>query len=416
MSDGNAQKYEAELQRALAERRRRFEGLRSKEPPQASVCNDCGKPLTFATDVCRVSGMLHNRGKGTIIGGLVTSSRFIDSSSLLKAIDKTRVRWEKNRTNLVLVDQTSINIFQTFCRTCGWCVQRYALLYGRYDNATKTVEVHAIYEPKQHGDARTFHFEKDENIRTVDMVAEGLELRRVGAICTHPKRDSNAVVLTAREMLLCAREQSIFGDECVLLTVYHDDVEDRTHCSAWQVSTQAIELYRNGFLSESNGARGPDDEPATTDEQTMWEREARLCSEIELEVAETVKDDKGGCRSVIKKMHHEIDVTWFVSYIGIKEFDSNVVRNLFVRLSRPGMDPPTYENLKIYLDDPKRRDMRRLEKYADFHVLVFLACTALSEEQIRRVTGAIIHKKSEANADEVLKTVDLLLAEFSGTY
>ncbi|EPY35569.1 nuclear protein localization protein 4 [Strigomonas culicis] len=314
----------------------------------------------------------------------------------MAAIDSTRVRWAASRTSLVRADAESLNIFQTFVQQMDGKVNRYGILYGLYKAEEKIIEAHAVYEPEQIGNEYAFLEQKDPFLDTVDAVAAGLGLRRVGVVCTHPPRDNDVMLLNSRELLLCAREQSCFGDECVLLTIAKNDKEGGVlECQAWQASPQCVHLYRLGVLHEraprrrpATGAATAAASPYNVDEEEEAEgiaqrsahlqnpEEARLVySEVELEVAEEKTDAAGHRHFVSKLPSHTVDTRWFTSYVAVEQFQSSIVRGLFLRRNRPAMAPPTMANLRNYMKDPKRQKDSFAEKLADFHVLVFLAET-----------------------------------------
>lgn len=221
-----------------------------------AMCPDCGEP-TYKSKLCASTGQYHDMDKKKIIGASVVQGRVINSSQLMEAIECSRVKWVPSRTQLVKTDTQSLNIFQSFVMGMDWKLQRYGILYGTYDADSHVIEAHAIYEPEQVGNAYTFDYTStpDPRIEKVDTLAGYLGLRRVGCVCTHPPRDPDTIVLSAREMLLCAREQSRFGDECVLLTMAPNMQEDGVvECQAWQVSPQCVNLYRMGMLHETREA------------------------------------------------------------------------------------------------------------------------------------------------------------------
>ncbi|KAH9599490.1 Nuclear pore localization protein NPL4 [Trypanosoma melophagium] len=396
---------EVSLQSLRREWAERYKTLSAAEKPHVTPCPDCGEP-PYVKPVCPETGVFHERERHTIVGGEMVRSNVVESSALMAAIDRSRVRWVASRTQLVRADAVALNLFQSFVRQLDWTLQRYGILYGTYDAALATVEVHAIYEPEQHGDSRAFHFLDDPRIRRVDRLAELLGLRRVGAVCTHPARNVEDMVLSAREMLLCAREQSRFGDECVLLTMSPNVDTGRIECQAWQTSPQAVHFYRLGVLSEknninknnhhtnnnhNNNAGSGDDDPA--DGKYVY-------SSIPLEVAQQETDEKGHMRVVTRAPSQEIDTRWFTSYVAVQQFESSVVRNLFMRISRPGMEPPTLANLRNYMEDPKRRNATLLEKLADFHVLLFLADGVFSlEDDMPVIIGAMRKERPAEDAE-----------------
>ncbi|CCW70932.1 unnamed protein product [Phytomonas sp. Hart1] len=405
MSDG--------IRELAEERRRRFQQLRDTERPHSTPCPDCAQP-TYLTELCPQTGRFHGLEHQTLVGGDFVRGKIISSSALMGAIERTRVKWVPSRTQLVKADAASLNIFQSFAAQVGWNLQRYGILYGLYDPIGAVIEVHAVYEPEQHGNRFTFEMIPDPRLPRVDQIASGLGLRRVGAICTHPPRDPEKIVMSARELLLSAREQSLYGDECVLLTIAPNLTDGMVECQAWQTSPQCVHLFRVGFLDEpstpssfsfSEGGSAPSSRlsssttgqpPASagsTERQNppshsnpnngntgnnSVNNEGVIASKVPLEVAQEDTDGRGHRRCVTKEPCTRVDTRWFTSYIAVQQFTSEVVRGAFMRISRPGMPPPTFQNLKNYMNDPKRRNDSFAEKIADFHVLIFLS-TVFSE-------------------------------------
>ncbi|KPI87250.1 hypothetical protein ABL78_3645 [Leptomonas seymouri] len=421
------------LRQLREEQRRRFESAKnSGSVPEVKKCNACHQP-TYSAVVCPVSGHYHNLDRKRLIGGSMVDTNFISSAALMTAIDQTRVRWAPSTTQLVKVDAQSINIFQSFLAQVEWSLQRYGILYGTYDSASQTIEVHAVYEPEQHGNAFTFEVTPDPHLDRVDQVAKELGLRRVGVACTHSIRNTDEMLLNFRELLLCAREQSRFGDECVLLTVGPSatsstaEADERSTapgespasagvlsggagnanapafvvaCQAWQTSAQCVQLYRLDVLRES-----PLGEAAL---QTVEQARSVHCT-IPLEVAQTDTDPSGHQRFVTKAPSTEIDTRWFTSYIAVQQFESPIVRGAFMRLSRPGMPPPVLQNLRNYLNDPKRKNASFAESIADFHVLVYLMTQVFtSKEDLCALCSVAKSKKMDdvaRNYEAILKAM-----------
>ena len=424
------------LRRLREEQRRRFESAKkSGNLPEVKKCPLCHEP-TYSAAVCSVSGYYHDLEKKRLIGGSVVDTNIISSATLMAAIDQTRVKWVPSRTQLVKVDAQSINIFQSFVAQMEWHLQRYGILYGTYDAASQTIEVHAIYEPEQHGNAYTFEVIADPHLDKVDTIAKELGLRRIGVACTHSVRDTDEVLLNFRELLLCAKEQSRFGDECVLLTVGPSAASSSAageaakkltsapgesptsagvssgsasganepafivSCQAWQTSPQGVQLYRLGVLQEA-----PSGETAL---QSVEQSRNVHCT-MPLEVAQTDTDASGHQRFVTKAPSTEVDTRWFTSYIAVQQFESPVVRGAFMRLSRPGMPPPVLANLRNYLSDPKRKGLSFAESIADFHVLVYLLTQIFtSAEDLHALCAVARTKKTSSvasNYEAILKAM-----------
>ncbi|EKF30802.1 hypothetical protein MOQ_005377 [Trypanosoma cruzi marinkellei] len=385
---------EADLEKIRRERAARYQQLSEAEKPRVEPCSHCHE-LPYKKEVCPETGIFHNLERQKIVGGAVVQSNIVRSSELMEAIDRSRIRWVESRTQMVRADAVSLNLFQSFVRQLDWSLQRYGILYGKYDASLNLIEVHTIYEPEQHGDAYTFHYLPDKRLPDVDRIAALLGLRRVGAVCTHPPRDIEEMVLSSREILLCAREQSRFGDECVLLTMSPNLTTGRIECQAWQTSPQAVHFYRLGALREKS------------DDYSDLESAKYVHSSIPLEVAQQETDEKGHPRVVTRAPSHDIDTRWFTSYVAVQQFESPVVRNLFMRVSRPGMEPPAMINLRNYMEDPKRRNVPLIEKLADFHVLIFLAESVFSlADDMPVIIGAITKQRPTEDVmhyGEVLK-------------
>lgn len=96
-------------------------------------------------------------------------------------------------------------------------------------------------------------------------------------------------------------------------------------------------------------------------------------STIELEEAQQINDAKGHPSVITKAPSKMIDTRWFTSYIAVQHFESDIVHGLFMRISRPGMAPPTFQNLRSYMNSSKRKGETFAQKIADFHVLIFLS-------------------------------------------
>nr|CCC89634.1 conserved hypothetical protein [Trypanosoma congolense IL3000] len=408
--------YDKVLEELRLERQQRYKQLSEGERPRIVPCPDCGEP-PHIKEICPATGIVHNREKRRIVGGAVVNSNMIRSSELMEAIDRSRVRWVQSRTRLVRTDVTSLNVFESFVRQCNWSLQRYGVLYGTYNATTFTIEVHAIYEPEQEGNTQTFTVLQDDRIATVDLVAKQLGLRRVGVVCTHGPRDTSEMALSARELLLCAREQSRFGDECVILTVSPNVTTGRTECQAWQASPQAVHLYSLGLLAENPVADVKDDNRGETSEAGTSGSTAAasgatgrfVYSSIPLEVAQEQRDASGHPQVVTKAPSHK-GRNLLVYRLHRRAVISPVVRNSFVRISRPGMSPPTRENLRTYLEDPKRKGMKMLQRLADFHVLVFLACNIFSvDKEVKVIINAIRGECPEEDAAPHEATIRALI-------
>lgn len=324
------------------------------EKPHIRECTDCGKPV-YDSKVCMTTGRFHNLDKYNIVGGKVVDSdvKFMSGKELVAAIDGVRIKWQKARVEKVEVDSDSATIFQTFVLQRQWKHQRVGIMYGKFDESTKVVSVHAVYEPEQVGSETTFDVLPDAREVKVDKMAALLGLKRVGLIITHPPRNSDEIILAGKELMLLAREQSRFGDHCVLVAVSPNPQTQQINAQAWQATEQCVRLYQIGLLSEH-----PND--------------IRFCKSSQpLELAQDDKDQKGHPQCIIRDPSHSVDCRWMTGYTAVAPFQS-FLGNKFVRISRPGEAPPTFANLKSFFAAPHRKTQNFVQKISDFHALIFL--------------------------------------------
>jgi nuclear protein localization family protein 4 len=341
-----------ELRKMMADRYKR---ARPEDKPQVRECQECGKEI-YSSKICPASGRLHDRERMNIIGGRIVDSdkRVFTGKELVAAIDATRIKWQPARLSKVRVDGDAASIFQTFVLQRAWKLQRLGIMYGTYDASTKVVSVHCVYEPEQVGSETTVEPIPDPREERVDALAGYLGLQRVGIVMTHPPRDTDECILEGKELLLLAREQSRFGDHCVLLAISPSPETQEIQAQAWQASEQCVNLFQIGLLTESS-------------EDTRY-----VASSHPLEIAQESTDEKGHKSCVIKEPAKSVDARWMTAYVAVEAFTSDIIGNRFVRISRPGEAPPTFANLRRFLDDPKRKTLSLVEQIRDFHVLIFL--------------------------------------------
>eukprot|EP00760_Papus_ankaliazontas_P007944 PhM_4_TR13612/c0_g1_i1/m.9460/K14015/NPLOC4, NPL4; nuclear protein localization protein 4 homolog len=343
-----------DYRRKMAER---YKQTPEAEKPHVKTCDVC-KRYEHEFDVCPVSGLYHHK-PGRIVCGqrLDDDDRIITGSRFTAMLSTLRIAWQKPRTEELKIDEDSISIFQSFAMSRNWQLQRMGIMYGIIRDTS--VEVHTIYEPEQECSADDATLTHDPRLEKVDRLASMLGLSRVGVIMSHNARNKDEIVLTGKDLLLCAKEQSRFGDKCVLVTVSPNAETRQTEVEVWQTSEQCVQLYRAGYL-----------EPCT-------KRPGFVTSKVSLEVAEVKKDSKGAPQMVCKEPSRDVDARWMTAPVAVQAFNSTVITSRFIRISRPGEAPPTLQNLKNYMMDPKRAGQRFVEKVADFHVLVFLMETIL---------------------------------------
>ena len=341
--------------------------------PNNSTCAKCDVPR-IESEICAATGMFHEVKERRLVGGIELSG---DRRTFTK-LKPARVLIQPARVSLVQVDTDSIGVFQTFVAQTSWSVMRIGVLYGTVDasaarasvpsgsNVTTTspaptgsviVSVHSIYEPEQlANDSRVVDWggSRDPRLPKVDALAGLLGLRRVGLIVTHPVRDSAEVVLTGQELMMIAREQSIWGGHCLLLTAGSDAVTGQPHFKAWQVSERALYLFRLGMLSAHP------------------ENRSTISSSQPLQLAQDDVDDKGTHSVLVLPATSFVDCMYLLGGITVKQWTSPWLRNEFIRISRPGERPPDFADLHIFFQQPERQGLQLLQQLRDFHVLVFL--------------------------------------------
>lgn len=341
-----------EYRKAMAAR---YTQLSAEERPKVAVCEDCKQP-SHQSRVCLVTGLLHERDKMRLIGGVAVDGDKTQFSGreLMTALDAGRVKWQKARVATIRVDADSSNFFQSFPMARGWKLMRYGILYGKYDAPNRAVSVHGIYEPAQQGSETGYRLLPDPREARVDALAKALGLEHVGIIVTHPPRDTKEVVLSGTELLLGARDQSRFGDHCVIVTAAPDPATQQLTAHGWQTTEQAVRLFQMGTLSPSTKELG------------------FINSTIALEVAKDEKDAKGKPICVVKEPSREIDTRFMTGFCAIEQFHSEIVGNRFMRIDRQGEQPLTWKNLEVFCADEKRKGMPFHKKIRDFHALIFI--------------------------------------------
>jgi nuclear protein localization family protein 4 len=342
-----------EMRRLMAER---YKKARPEDRPQVQLCPDCGKSDCFGTKICPVTGKRRDADKVNFVGGTAVDKdkRVFTSKELVQAINAVRVKWQPARVAKVRVDSDAAGIFQTFVLQREWKMMRYGIMYGTVDKATAEVTIHCVYEPEQVGLETRVETQKDARVERVDALAGYLGLQRVGVVLTHPPRDTDECTLEAHELLMLAKEQSIHGDHCILLAIAPNPASQEIEAHAWQASEQCVQLFQVGMLKPS-------------EEDTRFVHSTRP-----LEIAQEDRDARGREKCIIKEGSNEVDAHWMTAYVAVEAVGSDLIGNRFVRITRPGEMPPTFANLRRFLDDPKRKSLPLVEQLRDFHVLVFL--------------------------------------------
>ena len=374
-----------EMRKAAAAR---YKNTPESEKPHIKICDDCGVSI-YDSKICKTTGKLHEHGKQQLVGGKLVDAdkKTMTTSELINAINAIRVRWEKARVTKLSIDQQAMGIFQSVPIQREWQLMRYGIMYGTVSADGTAVTVDCIYEPEQEGTNTDWTLLEDKREEHVDMLAKGLGLRRVGVCVTHQPRDPKQCVLTGRELLALAKDQSRYGDHCCLVTLGPSHENQGIEAQAWQGSQQAVNLYQLGLFSES----GVDIR--------------YIKSSTPLEIAQDTKDEKGHSKCVIKEPEANVDTRWMTAPVAVSSFETTVIRNTFARISRPGEIPPTMANLKNYFADPRRTRLPFVERIADFHVLIFLMEAYFTPSGMPLILQAVLAKDNDAVQvyDETIK-------------
>lgn len=374
----------AEYRRQMAAR---YAALPADEKPKVVACEHCQRP-EHESRVCPVTGLLHRRDKMRLIGGVVVDGdkHQFNGRELMSALDAGRVKWQKARVQSVRIDSDASTFFQSFPLQRSWKLMRFGYMFGKYDEPNRRVSVHAIYEPPQEGNETGYRLGADARERTVELIAATLGLEHVGIIVTHQPRDSNEAVLSGTELLLAARDQSRFGDHCVIVTVAPDAATQQVTAQGWQTTEQCVRLFQMGTLQPSQQQLG------------------FINSSIALEVAKDEKDAKGRPVCVVKEATHEIDCRFMTGYCAIEQFRSDIVENRFLRSDRPGERPIAWANVDAFFKDEKRVGKEFPEKMRDFHLLVFVVEQMLKhgegfdDSHVKELIAGILKKDQVATA------------------
>lgn len=340
--------YETEIQKLRRQMAEKYNSANQELKPQIKLCDNCNSDL-FRSELCPVTGIFHNKDKIMIGGKFFDKDKTsFNSNELLSALDAMRIRWQEARIKKVRVDFDSINIFQSFIAQNNWEFQRFGIMYGTHDETKNIILVHSIFE---------INGEKNyEEEKMIDKLASYLGLKRVGIILNNLPRKN--FVVSGRELMYIAREQSKFGDHCVMITLSPNINTGELEAHAWQSSEQSVNLYRMGLFSSENNKY---------DDQY-------LITTRELEVSQDKKDEKGKSICTLQKPCNMIDTHWMIAPVAIEQFNSDIIRNKFVRMNRPEKlyQSPRFDNLTVYLGEQKKKKIPFPQRLRDFHVLVFL--------------------------------------------
>jgi len=161
-------------------------------------------------------------------------------------------------------------MFQSYLRKLQFSIQRCGHLYGTFDAETKSVSVEAIFEPIQIADAneaipldgsiplsdeekQPFDVQSSQisdakaQLDRADQIAGLLGWSRVGFIFSRPRR-GKSLPLTNMEIYRLCHLQRHGGPHFVTVTAVINKKKNTARFEAFQLSDQAIKLWRLGWL------------------------------------------------------------------------------------------------------------------------------------------------------------------------
>eukprot|EP01064_Diplonema_japonicum_P020554 TRINITY_DN3014_c1_g1_i1.p1 TRINITY_DN3014_c1_g1~~TRINITY_DN3014_c1_g1_i1.p1 ORF type:complete len:385 (+),score=69.99 TRINITY_DN3014_c1_g1_i1:59-1156(+) len=296
--------------------------------------------------------------KGKVIGGKYFANPpkqigMKEYESLINRYQRIQ-RQKKCAIEKIEVDSDTVMFFQSFLRAREFKVQRIAYMYGTVEGGL--VKCHCCYEPEQESSQDGYKVLPDNRLAKADGIAALFGLQRVGVLVSAPPATPSDPVLTAEEVLLVANDQAKHGSHCCLVQVRLSEDLSEVKVEAYQASAQCVEIYKEGTLSAN-----PKDTKLVT-------------SERELEAVQEESQGSSGHKALVSKQPtHHVDTAWFTVPVPIGGFESTVVSNRFIRLNRPGEIPPTWENVKIFLKDPRRAGKAFAEQVRDYQLILFLS-------------------------------------------
>ncbi|KAH7577461.1 hypothetical protein ACOSP7_001632 [Xanthoceras sorbifolium] len=254
-------------------------------------------------------------------------------------------RQETPHCDSVSFDRDCANAFQHYVNeTLAFAVKRGGFMYGTVSD-DKKVEVNFIYEPPQQGTEDLLYLLRDtEEEKTVDAIAAGLGMKKVGFIFTQTiiqnKKDytlSNREVLQAVEFHAESHMEE-WVTALVKLEV-SDDGSAAIHFEAFQMSDMCVRLFKEGWF-ESEIKEGDDPK----------------LSKMKKDVVVGVKDVK------------EVDNDFFLVVIKILDHQGPLSSTFPIENRNTQV---TMRALKSHLD--RAQSLPLVKWISDFHLLLFLA-------------------------------------------
>lgn len=260
-----------------------------------------------------------------------------------------------------LVDSDAANAFQSYLGVAGYAQQRFGVCFGSVTSAMQ-VEVHAIHEPPQHGDADAYILDTtsaDAHARA-HKLAQLLHLRPVGVVFSARQRRA---VLSGRDIVIALRYASSLTPEqrrsFIVLKVCIVSEAGETAFEAYQLSDLAFDMYDGDvFVAE--------------DEQKPNSSKVACTREVVVEGRDTKK----------------VQTEFFLNNVPIRTLDSWLqssfpIENRQLRPQRPA-------DIAACVNSADEPYWKRL---ADFHLLLFLAQTFGIDTDMPAVVAAVREKR-----------------------
>jgi hypothetical protein len=235
---------------------------------------------------------------------------------------------------------------------------------GAGGQMTTQVQVECSYEPPQRCTADTIELLEDPHEDLVAKVAESMGLVRVGFMFSHPGPREEGHHFSANEIILCAENQLLAGDDKMLspfvtVKVSLDD-NNMADFQAYQMSKQCLELVAEGALIY---------DPA----------EPRGC----------LVHDTFSCLVAAKEVSR-VDNDYFLANVPIMDHAS-ALSNRFTQASRFGGHQWNVGALGPYMQSVKSEPL--LQRISDFQVLL-LAAKVLDPQSMAAVCQSVSKKEA----------------------
>ena len=282
---------------------------------------------------------------------------------------QTRIeRQEKPTCSSVSFDAYAANTFQSYIQSAlAFSIKRGGLLYGTCNEESGEVQVHAIYEPPQHGSPDHLELERGlEEERNADMIAAALGWRKVGWIFNGSTKERD-FIFSAEEVCQMAAIQDEMGEHAitgVAALFPPEDVADdgvssssavpEVHLEAFQVSAQCVKLWKEGWFQLD----------ATAPPSNMI-------------TVRNPKDPRDKTPVIVsRKDVGEVDVDYFLVPVGIKDHQSPLHHGFPIenRLLPQGQAELRSHLQRLGRSERERSDGRKYtDLISDFHLLLFLS-------------------------------------------